>query len=136
MQDDFIRGEQVASWYVSRRVDVPSQDLRTVTLPEVVVAPNGVSLKIQRRIFVDDDQYRSFEGVLAYPGVLSGKVRVELDLNPYCSQLGEIGLRPANRLPGLLVSAERYFDGAWSVLDALASELVGGRLESGAEQAA
>lgn len=132
MQDDFAT-EQTVNWYVSRRVDVLSDDLHEVQLPDAVVGANGVTLTIGRPIFVDDEQYRCFDAVLTYPGVLSGKVRVEVDLNPYSSWLGEIGLRPASRIPRLLVSAERYFDGAWAVLDALAAEIAAGRV---AEQAA
>ncbi len=127
MQDEFTAAETV-NWYVSRKVDVLSSDTCVLDLPEAVVASNGVSLTVGSPVFVDDEHYRSFEAVLAYPGVLPGKVRVELDLNPYTSRLVELGLRPARRVPRLLVSAERYFDGAWSVLDALADELASGEL--------
>jgi hypothetical protein len=115
--------DHTAGWYVSRKVDVPSDDLRAVELPGMVVGSNGVVLELLRPMFVDDEYYRTFEGVLSYPGVLHGKIRVELDLNPYTSRFGEIGLRPAGRLPRLLVTAERFFDGAWSVLDTLAAEI-------------
>jgi hypothetical protein len=121
----------MASWYVSRRVEIPAGDLATLRLPASVTAPNGVSLTIGAPVPVDDEQYRTFDGVLTYPGMVTAKVRVEVDLNPYTSSYGEIGLRPARRAPRLLVSAERYFDGAWSVLDELASVLVEARRMAG-----
>lgn len=124
MQDEFATDHTV-NWYVSRTVDVVAEKMRAVRLPEVVAGSNGVTLTIGRPVFVDDEQYRSFEAVLSYPGVLFGKVHVELDLNPYSSCFGELGLRPTNHVPRLL-SAERYFDGAWSILDALAAELASG----------
>jgi hypothetical protein len=117
----------MASWYVSRRVEIPAGELAQLRLPASVTAPDGVSLTIGAPVPVDDEQYRSFEGVLSYPGLVNAKVRVEIDLNPYTSRYGEIGLRPARRVPRLLVSAERYFDGAWSVLDELASTIAESR---------
>jgi hypothetical protein len=130
MQDEFPT-HHTETWYVSHKVEMRSEDLCATQLPEVVVGSDGVSLKVLKPIFVDDEKYRSFQAVLSYPGVFPGKVRVELDLNPYSSHLGEIGLR-TTRVPRLFVSAERYFDGAWNVLDALAAELAA----TGAEAAA
>ena len=123
--------DEIAGWYVSRRVDIPAGDLAEVTLPGSVKAANGVTLTIGAPVLVEDEQYRSFEGVLTYPGMVTAKVRVEIDLNPYTSSYGEIGLRPARRVPKLLVSAERYFDGAWSVLEELARAMVQSRSSAG-----
>jgi hypothetical protein len=122
---DEIAGSQdhAVSWYVSRRADVLPKELSELELPDSVVAPNGISLQIVRPIVVDDERYRSFDGVMTYPGALPSKVRVELDFNPYSSRLVEIGLRPANRVPWFFVSPQRYFDGAWGVLDSLAEQL-------------
>jgi len=121
-ENDFAT-EQGVSWYVSRRIEVAASDLPVVQLPSAVTGADGTSLAILGPIFVDDDRYRSFDAVLSFPGMLSGKLRVEIDLNPYSSSFGEVGMRPARRVPRLLVSADRYFDGAWSVLDALAAEI-------------
>ncbi|HVC24394.1 MAG TPA: hypothetical protein VND23_01440 [Acidimicrobiales bacterium] len=121
--EDEYGTERGISWYVSRRVDVAASDLPSAQLPTTVTGAGGVTLTILEPIFVDDAQYRSFSGVLSFPGILPGKLRVEVDLNPYSSHFGEVGLRPARHAPRLLVSAERYFDGAWSVLDAIAAEL-------------
>ncbi len=131
--DDLIDEEagQSTNWYVARRVDLPAAELPEVELPSRVVADNGVTLSIGRPIYVDDPSYRSFEAVLSYPGRVPARLRVELDLNPYSSERGELGLRPAQRLPRILLSAQRYFDGAWSVLDALADDLVARRSGSG-----
>ncbi len=127
---------QSTNWYVARRIDVPAAALPDLELPPVVVAENGVSLAIEQPIYVDDPSYRSFEAVLTYPGHIPARLRVELDLNPYSSDRGELGLRPAQRMPRILVSAQRYFDGAWSVLDTLADELVAGRSGTGTKAGA
>lgn len=122
----------MVNWYVSRRLDLLSDELADVELPTKIAASNGVTLVLDGVLEVDDVSYRSFTGVLAYPGKIAGKVRVEVDLNPYSSRFVEIGIRPSRRLPRLLVSADRYFDGAWAVLDSLAVELAERRAERAA----
>lgn len=130
------QGGQGVNWYVSRRVEVPASDLPGLALPAEVTGAGGATLRILHPVFVDDEHYRSFAGVLSFPGVLPGKVRVELDLNPYSSSLGEIGLRPARHAPRLLVGPDRWFDGAWSVLDALAEAISAPRDLEGAREGA
>jgi hypothetical protein len=120
---DELAEVQPVSWYVSRRVDVLSDAVHDLALPALVSSATGASLVIGTQIPMEDEHYRCYSAVLELPGVFGGKLAVELDLNPYSSRYAEIGLRPARRVPRLFVSAERYFDGAWSVLDALAEQL-------------
>lgn len=120
-----------AGWYVSRVVNLQRADIRTLGLLGGVVTPGGATLRIGAAHAVDNalEDHQSYAGTLTFPGLVPVKVKVELVVTRYAPRLAEVGLRPMARVPQRRVSAERYFDAAWAVLDAIA------RTEGGAAPA-
>jgi hypothetical protein len=116
--------ERPVGWYVSRVVNVPAGQAGVFGLLGGVVTPDGATLQIgdpiKRELPMED--HRSYAATLAFPGVLAAKLKVELVVTRYSGSLVEVGLRPFARVPQRRVGAQRYFEAAWAVLDALAAQ--------------
>lgn len=113
--------ERPAGWYVSRIVNLPRSGTEAWGLLGGIVTPTGASLRIgglvQRERSFED--YQSYAATLDFPGLLATKIKVELVVTRYSGGLAEVGLRPVSRIPQRRVGAERYFEAAWAVLEAI-----------------
>ncbi len=116
--------ERPVGWYVSRVVNVPAGQAGAFGLLGGVVTPDGATLQIGDPIRRDApmEDHRSYAATLTFPGVLPAKLKVELVVTRYSGSLVEVGLRPVTRVPQRRVGAQRYFEAAWAVLDALAAQ--------------
>ncbi|HUZ19514.1 MAG TPA: hypothetical protein VMU75_02955 [Acidimicrobiales bacterium] len=110
------------NWYVSRRVEIGSDDAASLRIPERFETTEGVQVEVGESLdyFPNGDPYRTYGAVLTIPGVFATKFPVELDILPFSEGLVELGLRPAARLPRFPIGPRRYFRLAWSVLDSIA----------------
>jgi len=111
-----------SGWYVSRVVNLPRDRAESLGLLGGLVTPSGASLRLGEPVERERqlDEHRSYSGTLSFPGLLSTKVKVELVVTRYSGSLAEVGLRPVSRVPQRRLSAERYFEAAWAVLDGVA----------------
>jgi len=110
------------NWYVSRRVEIGSDDPGSLRIPERFETEDGVQVEVGESLdyFPYGDPYRTYGAVLTVPGVFATKFPVEIDILPFSDGLVELGLRPAARLPRFPIGPRRYFRTAWSVLDSVA----------------
>ncbi len=113
------------NWYVSRRVEIGSDDPGSLRIPERFETEDGVQVEVGESLdyFPYGDPYRTYGAVLTVPGVFATKFPVEIDILPFSDGLVELGLRPAARLPRFPIGPRRYFRTAWSVLDSVRREL-------------
>ncbi len=125
MEDDRTAGVEDAEqpgWYVSQVVGVPAERVRAVAALGAVVASDGSTLRVgglvARGLPLED--HVSYEGMLSLGGGMLRRMAVEVVVTRYSGSLAEVGIRPAAKVPSRRIGARRYFDSAWSVLDALA----------------
>jgi hypothetical protein len=113
--------ERPVGWYVSRIVKLSGERQRSLGLLGGVVAPSGETLAIGDLLEGERplEDHRSYSATLTFPGLIPVKLKVELVVTSYSSNLVEIGLRPLERVPQRRIGAARYFDAAWAVLDAV-----------------
>ncbi len=130
--------ERPVGWYVSRVVNVPAGQAGVFGLLGGVVTPDGATLQIgepiKRELPMED--HRSYAATLSFPGVIAAKLKVELVVTRYSGSLVEVGLRPVTRVPQRRIGAQRYFEAAWAVLDALAAQDLRAAAESAADREA
>lgn len=126
------RSEQaLPNWYVSRSVEVDSDDLTRLDSGLRVVGSHGSVLTVNgpapikpESVEADTGGAQLYESSLSHAGRIPATHAVELVVAPIAAGRTEIGLRPVGRKPGRLVSAQRYFTSAWSVLDELTEQLL------------
>ncbi len=136
--DNEIAEAEAVSWYVARTIDLADRELDFSGLPVQVRANGGVTLTIVEPVADPvDSKYviKAFNALLSVPGLIKAKLPVEVELRPFSGTVIEVGIRPSTRTLRYPISAERYFDATWTVLDAL-TELLTAQVPVGAGQAA
>jgi hypothetical protein len=116
-----IAESNAVSWYVSRTVELPNA-AEIAELPEQVSASNGVVLSITSAAEVPSSAkyvIKAYTASLTIPGLIRAKLPVEVELVSFAPNVVVVGIRPSDKALRYPISAERYFDATWSVLDEL-----------------
>jgi hypothetical protein len=130
--------ERPVGWYVSRVVSLRKGQARSLGLLGGVVTPSAATLRIGRPLDRPSplEDHVSYAAVLTFPGLLPTKLKVELVVAGYGGSIVEVGLRPAARVSNRRIGAQRYFDTAWAVLEALSELAEAGQSEPADDQSA
>jgi hypothetical protein len=113
------------SWYVSRRIQVPSADA-TRALGEIL-RTGSLAPGLVPDVVVDDVKHTrpgaasGFTGRLRLGGVF-GATPVEVELDAWSHSESTLAVRPARRPPKL--RADRYFERALAFLDRFGTHLL------------
>jgi hypothetical protein len=122
---------QARSWYVSRNVSTGERDLDLGQILGEVHSPDGVSLEILEPVEVlpsANAGTKAFAAQLSVPGLIRAKLDVEVEVVPFHGEVVAIGLRPSDQALRYPISAKRYFNATWSILDSLEARLVDARM--------
>ena len=110
------------SWYVSRRIPVPTGDatraLGAALRADVLPGAMDPTLAIDGVRYLRPGEVRGFTGRLDL-GRLRGTARVEVQVEPWSRSESAIGVRPIGRVPR--ARADRYFQRAIALIGSLES---------------